>query len=208
MMRNSARFARACLAVGLVVGIGACEREDRAAAGVAPPALIPIPATMNLERGSFTVDATTRLVSQGNAEVERVGNYFADLLARTRGVTLARATEQSATPDENVIRFEVSAGEGGSSEEGYSLLVSPERIVVSAPSPRGLFYGGITLWQLLTAQLPGADTSVPALVIEDAPRFPWRGLMLDVARHYMPPDYTNNCSNGWRCTSSIRSIGT
>ena len=68
--------------------------------------------------------------------------------------------------------------------------VSPERIVVSAGDSRGLFYGAVTLWQLLTAQRATAQrVAVPALTIDDAPRFRWRGLMLDSARHYQSPEF-------------------
>ena len=62
--------------------------------------------------------------------------------------------------------------------------MSPERVVVSSASPRGLFYGAVTLWQLASGK-----SQIPALEIEDAPRLRWRGLMLDSARHYQSQQF-------------------
>ncbi len=112
---------------------------------------------------------------------EQVASYFVDLMKRTRGVALAASAGE--TGGEQAISFVLQAREGSQVEEAYSLLVSPERIVVSSPSPRGLFYGAVTLWQL------AADARIPALQIEDAPRFRWRGLMLDSARHYQSQQF-------------------
>jgi hexosaminidase len=102
-------------------------------------------------------------------------------MKRTRGVALAAAAGE--TGGKQAISFVLKAREGSQVEEAYSLVVSPERILVSSHSPRGLFYGAVTLWQL------AAGTQVPALEIEDAPRFRWRGLMLDSARHYQSPQF-------------------
>ncbi len=66
--------------------------------------------------------------------------------------------------------------------EGYELIVNPDRVIIRAPQPAGLFYGTQTLRQLL----PGP---IPCLRIEDKPRFSWRGAMLDVARHFFPKEF-------------------
>lgn len=68
------------------------------------------------------------------------------------------------------------------SPEGYELTVTANRVVIRAPHPAGLFYGTQTLRQLL----PGP---IPCLHIEDQPRFPWRGAMLDVGRHFFPKEF-------------------
>src|SRR5205807_6549627 len=95
------------------------------------------------------------------------------------------------------IVFDLERAPPGASPESYEIRVTPRRVVVSAGDPRGLFYGGVTLWQLCTvgmgAPAIGAQSArritlpelhIPALHIVDAPRFRWRGLMLDSARHF------------------------
>ncbi|MFC4497673.1 beta-N-acetylhexosaminidase [Streptomyces ovatisporus] len=80
--------------------------------------------------------------------------------------------------------------------EGYVLESAARRITVTGGSPAGVFHGAQTLRQLLgPAACRRANTGPPeggwrvrALYVEDAPRFPWRGYMLDVARHFMPKD--------------------
>ena len=117
------------------------------------------------------------------AEGEPAARFFLELVERTRGVTLVPNGAGA-----NTIQFELTAREGAFDEEGYSLTVSPERIVVSANHSRGLFYGAVTLWQLATSSA-SAQMAIPALTIHDAPRFRWRGLMLDSARHYQSPEF-------------------
>jgi hexosaminidase len=73
--------------------------------------------------------------------------------------------------------------------EAYALDVSPQRIVLSASDPRGLLYAAVTLWQLSTLGQASDTVVVPAVKIVDSPRFAWRGLMLDSARHYQSPEF-------------------
>jgi N-acetyl-beta-hexosaminidase len=67
--------------------------------------------------------------------------------------------------------------------ESYRLVVGPDNIRISAPDARGLFYGAVTLWQLATPDGATGEVRIP-VKIEDAPRFAWRGYMLDSARHF------------------------
>ena len=121
-----------------------------------------------------------------DARAEPVARYLADLLDRTRGIRLRPSTTEDATGG---IRFSLDASAAGSAE-AYALEVSKGGVEIRAADPRGLFYGAVTLWQLATAD--GAATgpaTIQALRIEDGPRFAWRGLMLDSARHYQPPEF-------------------
>ena len=149
--------------------------------------VIPAPVSVTANKGSFLVEVDTPVTFEANPQVDAIAHYFADLVARTDGPPL-RISSTSAAADRPEIRFQLSAAGGAQEAEGYSLLVSPQRIVVSAGSPRGLFYGAITLWQLMTAEVGHVPIKIASMSIVDQPRFAWRGLMLDVARHYMPPD--------------------
>ena len=71
--------------------------------------------------------------------------------------------------------------------EAYSLAIGPDGVAIHATTEAGLFYGLVSLWQLVEA-LP-QDATWPGLVMLDAPEFEWRGLMLDSARHMQSPEF-------------------
>jgi hexosaminidase len=143
--------------------------------------VIPLPAMFNPGKGTFTVnDDVPVIVSANNAAERRAANYFVDLLARTRGIHL-KVTDGYAGKNTIVFAINPSATDG---PEGYELMVRPQYIAVSARDEAGLFYGGVTLWQLLTANAGNGPVSVPSVQIGDWPRMAWRGVMLDSARHF------------------------
>ena len=139
-----------------------------------------------MQAGQFVVNEGTPLVfDRKDTESARIAAYFADLVYRTRGL---RLIAQSGGKPGIAIRHLADSDATG--KEGYRLEVTPAGVTVSASNPAGLLYGTITLWQLLT-ETPGRATSVtiPALQIDDAPRFGWRGLMLDSVRHFQSVDF-------------------
>jgi hexosaminidase len=168
----------------LVVGclLAACSPQEAPQSEVpAAISVIPAPATVTMNRGAFELTPATPVRYAAGSPGEQVASYFVDLMKRTRGVALVASAGE--TVGEPAVSFVIQAREGSQVEEAYSLHVSPERIVVSSPSPRGLFYGAVTLWQLAAA------ARIPALQIEDSPRFRWRGLLLDSARHYQSQQF-------------------
>jgi hexosaminidase len=172
------------LALGaLCMLLAACSKDEPPQAQAQRPiSVIPAPAQVSMGRGVFELGAATPVRYTAGSPAEPVAKYFVDLLQRTGGVALS-ATAGDA--DERSISFSLQAREGDQvGEEAYSLTVSPERIAISSHSPRGLFYGAVTLWQLAAA-----SPSIPALEIDDAPRLRWRGLLLDSARHYQSPQF-------------------
>ncbi|MEI9989100.1 MAG: family 20 glycosylhydrolase [Rhizomicrobium sp.] len=146
-----------------------------AAANAPAPSVVPYPAHLTPQAGEFTVDATTPIVFDRADALAAA--YFVDLLRRSRGIALHRRTGANAI----TLRRDPSIG----GTEAYRLDVTPHGVTISAGRSAGVFYGTITLWQLLT-QTPGKSPRlvVPAMHIEDAPRFAWRGLLLDSVRHF------------------------
>ncbi|WP_226467660.1 beta-N-acetylhexosaminidase [Luteimonas panaciterrae] len=144
---------------------------------LAAPALIPAPAKLQAGDGAFVVDARTPVHAEG-AAARAVAERFVEYVARTRDLNLHIASKRA----NGGIVFAIDR-KASSNPEGYSLQADRNGVIVKAPDARGLFYGAITLWQLLEA---GSDNAlhVPAVRIDDAPRFGWRGLMLDSARHF------------------------
>jgi hexosaminidase len=169
--------ACACLLLGLLSSL-------HAAPVVAPPALIPQPAQLTMADGGFHVDARTPLVvADDAAATQRTATYLADLLSRTRGLRL-RLRVASAKVVSSAIVLQRDPQAAVTQAGGYVLDVTPQGIRVSARDDAGLFHGAITLWQLLTPDAQRGAVDVPALHIRDWPRFAWRGLMLDSARHF------------------------
>jgi hexosaminidase len=169
--------AAACLAA-----LSACA-EAVAAPGILQ--VIPVPASVEPAAGSFRIASGMAIVTR-DARAEPVARFLADLLDRTRGIHLRPSTTGDAT---GAIRFSFDAV-AARSPEAYVLEVSRDGVEIRAADPRGLFYGAVTLWQLATADgADGGPATIQALQIEDGPRFAWRGVMLDSARHYQPPEF-------------------
>ncbi|MBM0107273.1 family 20 glycosylhydrolase [Steroidobacter sp. S1-65] len=172
------------LAALMLAGCGDSPKSPSRASALV--SVIPAPSKIEQRAGEFVLDDETRLEFGDGVEGERLGGYLIDLVQRTHGGGLnAGAGEVGNNPGAKAIRFELSAD--GSGGERYSLVSSPERVVISAGDSRGLFYGAVTLWQLMSKRDGGLV--LPVVTIEDSPRFSWRGLMLDSARHYQPPEF-------------------
>jgi hexosaminidase len=147
--------------------------------------VIPLPAEVVTGVGSFNVAAATVVrVPSGDRDADQAARYLVELWTRTNGLTLpvAVGTANTAAASTDTIAFQRHSGFG---PEAYAIEVAPHRVTVSATSAAGLFYGAVTLWQLLPPG--GAAGQIPAQIIRDAPTYAWRGLMLDSARHVQSP---------------------
>ncbi len=120
---------------------------------------------------------------------------FSDLLARTRGLRLRVADARDAAIQFIVDSQLAVAGAATpvARDEAYELRIDRRTIRISARTEHGLFNGSMTLWQWLTADTSTTQAiTVPCVRIADYPRFAWRGLMLDSARHFQPPEFVEN----------------
>jgi hexosaminidase len=163
----------------LVLGLAGFVR----AAEPSVPSLLPLPAQLRVDAGRFTVDAHTPIVLADDAASTRhTGAWLADLVAHTRGLPLP--LQRGATTTARAIVLQRDPAAPVADREGYALDITPQGIRVSARDDAGLFYGAVTLWQLLTPDAQQGAVELPALSIRDRPRFAWRGLMLDSVRHF------------------------
>jgi hexosaminidase len=153
----------------------------------AQPNLMPWPAKISMGEGSLAIDEYFHISPAGNLDprvVAAAGRLVRQLALHT-GIPL---TEGFRDPYHArlLIRCD-SAGEAIQKlgeDESYRLEVTGQQARLSAPNPLGILRGLETFSQLV---VPGANGfAVPAVVIEDKPRFAWRGLHLDVSRHWMP----------------------
>jgi len=150
--------------------------------------VIPQPVSMEFDDGYFQIGPKTRIVAEDEAATEAA--KLIDALAPAMGFRL-RLTNASGR-QRRCITMELEKGPFKLGGEGYTLRVSPRRILIRARQPACLFYGIQTLLQLLPQQVfsktkaKDAEWKVPCVRITDYPRFQWRGLLVDPARHFIP----------------------
>ena len=154
------------------------------------PNLIPQPASVTLAEGTFSLtEAAVISVPADSTEIAAIGQFLADRLNPSTGFDIRVQT--GAVPAGSIAL--TLGGDPALGEEGYLLTITPKRVLLTANQPAGLFWGVQTLRQLLppaiesTAPQPG-PWLIPAGEIRDTPRFVWRGVMLDVSRHFFGVD--------------------
>ena len=152
-------------------------------------AIVPQPQSVVEHPGQFVLSSDTVIVADHGAKAE--ARYLADRLAPATGWRLPVQTFGWFAPQRIVLSLDAKPAEVGT--EGYLLSVTPQRVTLRAARPAGIFYGIQTLRQLLPPQIERQQPvpmrgdlawTVPCLDIKDQPRFVWRGLMLDVSRHF------------------------
>ncbi|WP_267379063.1 family 20 glycosylhydrolase [Sphingomonas sp. GC_Shp_6] len=151
-----------------------------AAIAADPLPLVPLPAAITPAAGGFTIAAGQRVAAAaGDTGAANAARLFVEQMQAQRGLALVPASGDAP------IRFVRDAGIGGA--EAYRLTVTPAGITVAASGDAGLIWGAMTLAQLASPDAAiGRPVTIGAVTIADAPRFAWRGLMIDVARHFQP----------------------
>ncbi|WP_329322585.1 MULTISPECIES: beta-N-acetylhexosaminidase [unclassified Streptomyces] len=155
-------------------------------------ALIPAPCAERRVPGAdgFVIGEAT--VIDAGPGTEGVARWLRATLGAVTGFALAPGTGEGR----EVIRLRIGPpGADHAGPEGYRLEVAADAVTLHGGGPAGVFWGAQTLRQLLgpdafrrAGLTPGRRWTVPAGLVEDTPRFPWRGLMLDVSRHFMPKE--------------------
>ncbi len=180
------------------------QAQPADAAGDAPAdpqryPLVPWPAQIEAQEGAFALTRGTRIALSDpqNEELQNIASLFGTLV-RTGSVFPVPVSEEAAAgAADSTITFLLTDGADSTPPGRYRLEVTPASVVVAAPTARGLFYGMQTLRQLLPPHVEGglgakaaaAAWAIPAVVIEDEPRFGYRGMHLDVARHFFPVSF-------------------
>jgi len=151
--------------------------------------LMPLPANMRSGTGRLAVDSSFSIAFTGYSEprLERAGERFLKQLARQTGLALALKPSKTGKGT-LVIQTDHASKEiqEVGEDESYILDVSTASARLRASTPLGTMHGLQTFLQLVEVSPNGF--AVPVVTIQDQPRFPWRGLMIDSARHFIPLD--------------------
>lgn len=149
--------------------------------------LIPQPASISVDQGYLELPYYLTIIAPNNPDVKRIADGLAISLNNTANDVKVK-TGTTLTPKSILLAL---TNDKTIPEEGYRLKVTSTGITITAQKPAGIFYGVQTLLQLLPEEveekrIPKSpiDWFIPLVTIEDHPRFGWRGLMLDVSRHF------------------------
>ncbi|MGV3604132.1 MAG: beta-N-acetylhexosaminidase [Dyadobacter fermentans] len=150
--------------------------------------VIPKPTQVLTAKGAWTLKAKTKIGAPADTTWAHVANMLAAQLGKATG-------ELPKTVKGRGDISLVVSGDASLGEEGYRLLSTPKGVTIQARTAKGAFYGVQTLLQLLPVEVfsetpvAGVKWTVPYVTIKDVPRYPYRGLMLDVCRHFMPIEF-------------------
>lgn len=144
--------------------------------------IIPRPVSLQPAAGSFLIDAATSLqFSAANKHLKAAARLFAAAVKSNGGPALLQNVKKSKAI---VFRLAQTPGIGN---EGYLLKVSPSAVLLTANTREGIVYGVQTLIQAM--QAGNGVVQLPAMQVKDFPRFQWRGMHLDVGRHFFPVSF-------------------
>lgn len=156
-----------------------------------PVSIIPEPVSIVQKDGQYVLPDDVVISGPSDKEAAYVNHLLKEKLSGAPGKRV-RVSENAAGADIGlVLNSTIDARIG---DEGYTLSVTPQEVVIKANSPAGLFYGVQTFLQLLPPQIESKEREenvswvIPAVEITDYPRVGWRGLMLDVSRHFFTVD--------------------
>jgi hexosaminidase len=171
--------------LGMVV-VGLCGNAYAGGGDV-----IPRPTNVTEMTGQFAINANTVICYEqpaGSTQASDTAKQLADLIGPATGFAIAPKADRPA--GNFILLTQNSDRDESLGDEGYELKVAADSISIRANTGAGLLYGVQTLRQLLPVEIEkrekAADVAwnVPCVVVTDVPRYPWRGLMLDVSRHF------------------------
>ncbi|WP_247233269.1 beta-N-acetylhexosaminidase [Telluribacter sp. SYSU D00476] len=150
--------------------------------------ILPRPSQLTPGKGELVITSRTTVGAPTDERWSHVARLFADQLATASGLKV------KMTNGKGTITFQPSK-DASLGPEGYKLNVTPKQILIEATTAKGAFYGMQSLLQLLPVEVfspqavSGVKWAVPAVSVRDVPRYEYRGMHLDVARHFMPVDF-------------------
>ncbi|MDL2296793.1 family 20 glycosylhydrolase [Bacteroidales bacterium OttesenSCG-928-B11] len=147
--------------------------------------ITPTPLRLEEKEGAFVLNNKTAFYA-ATPELQKVADFFMAKMKRSTGYDLKSVNDEGKATIKLLVDENLALN-----DEGYTLEVTPEQVVVKSKTPQGAFYGMQSFMQLLPAEIENltkitANWQAPAVSIEDEPRFGYRGMHLDPCRHFIP----------------------
>lgn len=178
--------ARCTLAALFLLGALAYTNSALSEPGEFRNTLMPEPTSLSLQPGSFQIDTSMTVGFTGTHDdlLEQATTRALTRLEDATGVELNKSFGSGTATFEIKVDRAAEEVQSLDEDESYTLAIRPGYITLNAPTDLGAMHGLQTLLQLVQHQ-SGANI-LPAVTISDAPRFRWRGLMIDCGRHFEP----------------------
>jgi hexosaminidase len=172
------QFLLLCLSAFLVQALLYAQTPDKS--------IIPQPVKMELKEGSFNIDNQTQISVDNSQEMFKLGVFLANAIKTFSNLNIAIVPKSLVKSSQNTIQIITDLTV--QQNEGYKISITPNEIKIIAKNGVGIFYAIQTLTQLLPTEHSNGFT-ISCLEIEDYPRFQWRGMHLDVCRHFFPVEF-------------------
>lgn len=151
------------------------------------PGIIPLPYHLSIPNPTFSLGKDTKIASSNNEELLQIAKYFAAQIQTINDYKLSVVTN-AIKGDKNTIFFELQ--DTIKNKEGYTIRSNQDRVIIQGKTPQGVFYGAQTLLQIAYSQRNSKQNiSILGFEINDGPTFAWRGMHMDVTRHFFPIDF-------------------
>ena len=152
----------------------------------APLPIMPLPANVTAGQGEFTIDGqfTVGFKAFTEPRMDRARNRFLNVLFAETGIPFSREAAPAGPKFAIEVKGPSETIEKLGEDESYQLTITPDSVKLAAANPLGAMHGLQTFLQLVRITPHGF--TAPAVTIDDKPRFPWRGLMIDAGRHFIP----------------------
>ena len=178
------KLNHALLAGALALACASCTAEKEANYQV-----IPLPQEVSLTQGNpFKLNENVLIVyPENNALLQRNAEFLSEYIQQA--TNYAPKTKAIAAGEQVKNAIVLGLDPGIANKEGYVLTTTPEGISINGQTENGVFYGIQTLRKSIPAEAKGATVLIPAGEIKDEPRFSYRGMHLDVGRHFFPKEF-------------------
>lgn len=158
--------------------------------------IVPKPVFMKTGKGNFIINRKTVIRVSGDEEIMKIAGFFAKQVNYSGGPALPMQNISKTDPKENIIIFEKTTGKTGESPEYYELKITRQQVRLSAATGAGMFRGMQTLFQVFPSEIVRhnppmlyKEIQLRELQIKDYPRYSYRGMHLDVSRHFFPKEF-------------------